>query len=101
MNPAASTATDAPLCATREPLHTVMNIEEKVINIIQSNTEEKEGITLGSDLRKELRLDSFGTLMVINALEDTFGVELEEADFARVNTVGDVVLLLREKYACA
>jgi acyl carrier protein len=39
--------------------------------------------------------------MVINALEDTFGIALDEADFARVNTVGDVVSLLREKYACA
>jgi len=78
-----------------------MKIEQQVISIIQSNTEEKEGVTLGSDLRKELRLDSFGTLMVINALEDTFGIALDEADFARVNTVGDVVSLLREKYACA
>jgi len=39
--------------------------------------------------------------MVINALEDTFGIALEETDFARVNTVGDVVSLLRQKYACA
>jgi len=78
-----------------------MKMEEKVISIIQSNTEEKAGITLRSDLRKELRLDSFGTLMVINALEDSFGIALEEADFARVNTVNDVVSLLREKYACA
>lgn len=78
-----------------------MKIEEQVISIIQSNTEAKRGITLGSDLRKELRLDSFGTLMVINALEDTFRVALEDADFARVNTVGDVVALLREKYACS
>ena len=68
---------------------------------MQSNTEAKGCITLGSDLRKELRLDSFGTLMVINALEDTFGIAVEETDFARVNTVGDVVLLLRERYACA
>lgn len=78
-----------------------MKIEEKIISIIQSNTEAKEGISLGSNLRQDLRLDSFGTLMVINALEDTFGIALEETDFARVNTVGDVVSLLRQKYACA
>jgi acyl carrier protein len=78
-----------------------MKIEQQVISIIQSNTEEKEGVTLASDLRKQLRLDSFGTLMVINALEDTFGIALDESDFARVSTVGDVVSLLREKYACA
>ncbi len=78
-----------------------MKIEQKVISIIQSNTENKGGVTLASDLRKELRLDSFGTLMVINALEDTFGIAVEDADFARVHTVADVVSLLRTKYACA
>ena len=77
-----------------------MKIQEKVLAIIQSNTEEKKDITLGSDLRKELCLDSFGTLMVIDALEDSFKIALNEADFASVNTVGDVVSLLREKYAC-
>jgi acyl carrier protein len=78
-----------------------MRTEEIIISIIQSNTEEKAGITLASNLRKELLLDSFGTLMVINAIEDAFGISIEQSDFARVNTVGDVVSLLRTKYACA
>ena len=78
-----------------------MKTEERIISIIQSNTEEKDGVTLGSDLRKELRLDSFGTLMVINAIEDDFGIAIDESDFARINTVGDVVSLLRSKYSCA
>jgi acyl carrier protein len=39
--------------------------------------------------------------MVINAIEDDFGIAIEESDFARVNTVGDVVSLLRTKYPCA
>ena len=58
----------------------------------------KNGVALGSDLRAELRLDSFGTLMVINALEDTFNIAVEEADFAGVNRVGDIVSLLKSKY---
>jgi acyl carrier protein len=78
-----------------------MKIEEKILSIIRSNTEEKASVTLGSDLRKELRLDSFGTLMVINAIEEAFGIAIDDADFARVDTVGDVITLLRTKYACA
>jgi acyl carrier protein len=39
--------------------------------------------------------------MVINAIEESFGITVDDADFARVNTVGDVVALLRTKYACA
>lgn len=77
-----------------------MKIEEQVLSIIRANTEEKGAVTLSSDLRKELRLDSFGTLMVINALEDDFGVAVDDADFCHVQTVADVVALLRSKYQC-
>ena len=77
-----------------------MKIEEKVISIIQANTEQKEGITLATDLRKGLHLDSFGTVMLINALEEAFGIEVEESDFAKVKTVGDVISLLQNRHAC-
>ena len=78
-----------------------MKIEDKVISIVQTNTEEKHTILLSTDLRKELRLDSFGTLMLINALEEGFGIAVEEADFSRINTVADIVSLLQGKYNCA
>jgi len=77
-----------------------MKIEETVLSIIRDNTEEKQAVTLASDLRKELRLDSFGTLMIINALEDTFAISVDEEDFRGVNTVSDVVGLLSTKYHC-
>lgn len=76
-----------------------MNIEEEVLAIIRSNTEDKCALSLGTQLRTELRLDSFGMLMVINALEEGFGIALQEEDFRRVNTVADVVLLVKEKVA--
>jgi acyl carrier protein len=78
-----------------------MNIEEKVLSIIRANTEEAAQVRLQSDLRQELRLDSFGTLMVINALEDAFGIALEDGEFSRVRTVADVVAVLQSKYHCA
>jgi acyl carrier protein len=78
-----------------------MKIEDKVISIVRENTEEKDPVSLGTDLRRELRLDSFGTLMLINAIEEGFGIAVEEGDFAGVNTVGDIVGLLRGKYHCA
>ena len=78
-----------------------MKIEDKVISIVRSNTEEKDPILLSTDLRKELRLDSFGTLMLINAIEEGFGISLEEADFSRIKTVADIVSLLQGKYQCA
>jgi acyl carrier protein len=77
-----------------------MIIDQTVLSIVQSNTEAKASVTLASDLRRELRLDSFGTLMIINAIEDAFGVTIDDADFYHVNTVADVVALLRSKYHC-
>ena len=78
-----------------------MKIEDKVISIVRTNIEEKHLILLSTDLRKELRLDSFGTLMLINGLEEGFGIAVEEADFSRINTVADIVSLLQGKYNCA
>jgi len=77
-----------------------MNLEEKVLAIFQANTEDKTGVTLTSDLRRELRLDSFGILMIINAIEDAFGIAVEDVDFTGANTVADVVALLHSKYHC-
>lgn len=74
-----------------------MDTEEQVVSIIRSNLEDKCTVTLGTRLRTELRLDSFGILMIINGLEEGFGINLQEEDFKRVNTVSDVVALVREK----
>lgn len=78
----------------------IMSTEEKVLNLIRNNSEEKDGVALTSDLRKDLRFDSFGTLMLINAIEEDFGVAIQEADIKETRTVEDVVSLLRSKYHC-
>ena len=78
-----------------------MKLEAKIIALVGAHTPAKEAVTLTSDLRKELRMDSFGTLMIINAIEDEFGISVEEADFTQVHTVADIVSLLETKYHCA
>jgi len=77
-----------------------MKIEDRILSIVQENTEQNGNVTLASDLRKELRLDSFGTLMIINAIEEGFGVTVDQDDFCTVTTVADIVTLLRSKYQC-
>lgn len=78
-----------------------MNLEAKIIALVGAHAPTKEAVTPASDLRKELRMDSFGTLMIINAIEDEFGIAIEEADFNQVHTVADIVSLLESKYHCA
>ena len=75
-----------------------MELERKVIDLIQANIEKKHIITLNSDLRRDLGVDSFGTLMIVNDLEDTFGIEIKEDDIKKVVTVADIVQLLSDKY---
>lgn len=77
-----------------------MNLSDKIVEIVRTNTTAQGEITLASDLRQQLHLDSFGTLMIINAIEDNFGISVEDADFSRVITVADIVNLLQSKYHC-
>jgi acyl carrier protein len=77
-----------------------MKLEDKIIAIVGAQITSHETVTLFSNLRQELRLDSFGTLMIINAIEDEFGITVDESDFSQVRTVADIVALLETKYHC-
>jgi acyl carrier protein len=76
-----------------------MELEQKVMDLIRSNIEKKYAVTLESDLRQDLEVDSFGTIMIVNAIEDEFGITVEEADIKGLVTVTDIVRLLKTKYS--
>ena len=76
-----------------------MELELKVQDLIRSNIEKKYAVTLESDLRQDLEVDSFGTIMIVNAIEDEFGITVEEADIRGLVTVADIVRLLTSKYS--
>ena len=73
-------------------------LEEKVIDVIQANIENKYEVNLHSDLRTDLEVDSFGAIMIFNDLEETFGIEIKDADIKSVVKVADIVRLLATKY---
>lgn len=75
-----------------------MELEEKVINVIRANIENKYEVDLRSDLRTDLEVDSFGAIMIFNDLEETFGIEIKDADIKSIVTVADIVRLLAIKY---
>ncbi len=75
-----------------------MNLEKQIISIIKDNIEEKYDVTADTDLRNELGLDSFDTMMIINAIEDEFDITIEESDFDNIKTVFDIIQLLLTKY---
>jgi len=73
-------------------------LEVKVIDVIRANIENKYEVHLHSDLRRDLEVDSFGAIMIFNNLEETFGIEIKDADIKSVVKVADIVDLLATKY---
>lgn len=75
-----------------------MNLEEKVLATVSKNIETKQDLDLSRKLIDDLGVDSLDTLMIINGLEDEFGIAINEDDFKDIKTIGDIVAALRQKY---
>jgi len=75
-----------------------MNTLEKVISIIRKNMSSEVDVQEDTDLRKELDLDSFEALMIMNAIDDEYSISLDEDEFKNVSSPREIVSLLREKY---
>ena len=75
-----------------------MSLEEKVISIISKNVEKKKTVSLSQDLVADLGADSLAIIMIIQALEDEFNISIEDEDFKKIKTVGEIVEKLRIRY---
>ncbi len=75
-----------------------MNLEEKIIHIVRENIEKEIEVKLESKLREELDIDSMGKIILLNAIEDEFNLEIEDTAFQDIKTVLDIVQKLRENY---
>jgi len=49
-------------------------------------------------MRKDLGVDSFDGLMIMNEIDDAFGISVDEDDFKKVNSPQEIVDLLKDKY---
>ena len=50
-----------------------------------------EHIELSTNFKKDLGLDSFDFVNIIYAIEEKYGVELEEDRYRRLNTIGELI----------
>ncbi len=77
-----------------------MSLEEKVVFIISRNIEKKkkDAVSLSSDLVVDLGADSLAVIMIIQALEDEFGISIDDEDFKKIRTVRDIVDNLKIRY---
>lgn len=75
-----------------------METLQKVISIIKANKENSLEVLPDTDLIAGLGIDSFDTLMIINAIEDEFSIEFDGKDLEHIRTVNDIVNILETRY---
>lgn len=65
---------------------------EKIVGVLADQLGiDAAGITMDTDIIKDLNADSLDMVELIMALEDEYGIEISEEDGADLATVGDVV----------
>lgn len=74
-----------------------MELEKKVINMIKESLEYNDEINMNDNLVNKLGADSLDMLMLINTLEDSFSIRIEDEDLKDLKTVSDVIEELKVK----
>ena len=72
-----------------------MDTMEKVVTLLSEQLGvDKDEITAGSDVVKDLGADSIDVVQLLMAMEDEFGVTVTEDDASNLKTVEDIVSLI-------
>ena len=75
-----------------------MSLEEKVRDIIVEQLGvNAEQVVADASFIEDLGADSLDTVELVMAFEEEFGAEIPDEDAEKLNTVGAVVVYLREK----
>lgn len=72
---------------------------QKIIEIIEENIEKNCEVTLESHLIDDLGVDSLGIVILMNAFEDEFSIEIPDDAFKGIDTVHDIWEQLKEVLA--
>ncbi|MBQ2324821.1 MAG: acyl carrier protein [Clostridia bacterium] len=70
---------------------------EKVLNSVFEGEIDPSGITLRSNLRDDVGMNSIGMLYMVMGLEEEFGIKFKNTDFPELKTVADVVACIEAK----
>lgn len=73
-------------------------MEDKIIEIIaeQFCIDDKEKITLESNIEKDLKGDSLDKIELLLKLEDELGIIITTDEELHLDTVGDIIKLVKE-----
>jgi acyl carrier protein len=71
-------------------------IQQRVTDALVEFGEERENITPAARF-EELEVDSLDLVELAQIVEDEYGIELQDSDLDKVETVGDVVELIASR----
>ena len=71
---------------------------EKIADMIreQLHLPETTNITENTDFKEDLRAESIELLELTMAVEEEYGIKMEDEDLEKIHTVGDVMDFIRE-----
>lgn len=79
---------------------TEAEIETKIIETVAENLNiDKSKISRESNFVDDLGADSLALVEFVMALEEAFGVEIPDADAAKIKTVDDAIIYVKTKRA--
>lgn len=71
---------------------------EKILSIMESQLGvDVTGVTEETTFREDLRIDSLDLYELVTALEDEYGIEIDQEELDDIKSVGDVVEFLSTK----
>ncbi len=66
---------------------------EKIVDIIKDQLHVSPGVVIDEDtsFKNDLRADSFELMELVMAIENEYGIEVEDDELEKFETVGDVI----------
>ena len=77
-----------------------METLDRLVKLFQAVLEENvdiSGLTVDSNLREDLGINSIGLLYMAMAVEEEFGIKFKNEDFVSISTVADVIACIESK----
>ena len=79
-------------------------VREKVIEIVRPFAKNADGLKDASDsttFLKDLQVSSSRLVDIVLAIEDTFGIEVNDEEADKISTIGAAVSLIEQKQVVA
>ena len=71
---------------------------DEIIDLIKDNIEEQSEVNLDSILTIDLGIDSLSMIMIVDALEYKYSIQIDETEFQDIETVSDIIKKLKAEY---